>query len=313
MPSSAHRKVLNTQSVAPWRGIAKAAGVGVAFAANSTLAGAAYAGGSNALSVLVVRAAVAFVALYVLLGIRQVPRSLPALRRYQALGLGMLFASYSYGVLAAIQFMPVALAVVTFYTYPLLVAAYAWWRGKTPFSAGTALAFLVAFAGIVLALDIFGARPNMHGVAMALASAVVVTLVLNLTPYVRGTGDSRPITLHMLGMATSLFAVGLVASGDFLLPQTALGWIGFLGAPVFYTFGIIAIFEVLGEIGPLRMSLVMNIEPVAAVIFGFVLLDQRLGSGQLVGVALVVVAVVLIEGATVLHLKEARSRTSAPK
>lgn len=282
---------------APWRGIAKAAIVGVAFATNSTLAGAAYAGGSNALSVLVVRAVVAFVVLYGLLGARQVPRSLSVPRRYQALALGALFASYSYGVLAAIQFMPVALAVVTFYTYPLMVAAAAWWRGEESFSAATAVALLVAFAGIVLALDIFGTHPSLRGVAMALTAAIAVTVVLNLTPRVRGDGDSRPITLHMLGMATGLFAIALILSGDFALPRTLLGWIGFLGAPVFYTFAIIALFEVLSDIGPLRLSLVMNIEPVAAVILGYLLLDQRLGPLQLAGIALVVGAVVLVEGA----------------
>ena len=40
----------------------------------------------------------------------------------------------------------------------------------------------------------------------------------------------------------------------------------------------------------------VNIKPVTAVILGYLVLDQRLGSLQLVGVALVVCAVLQVEG-----------------
>ena len=49
-------------------------------------------------------------------------------------------------------------------------------------------------------------------------------------------------------------------------------------------------------IGPLCLSLVVNIKPVTAVILGYRVLDQRLGPLQLAGVALVVCAVVQVEG-----------------
>jgi drug/metabolite transporter (DMT)-like permease len=282
--------------VVGWHGIAAAALIGIAFATNSTLAGMAYAGGSNALSVLAVRAAIAFGALYAWLAIHRVPRRLPRQRRYRALGLGLLFSSYSYGMLAAIERMPVGLAVVTFYIYPLLVGVEAWWSGREPFNALTAAALLLAFGGIVLALDVFGAHPDAFGVMLAIASAVLVTLVLSLNPRVRGDGDSRPVTLHMLGTALCVFALALCIRGHFALPRTSAGWVGFVGAPVFYTVAIIALFDVLGRIGPLRMSLVLNVEPVAAVVLGYLLLGQRLSTLQVCGVALVVGAVLLVEG-----------------
>lgn len=245
---------------------------------------------------LVLRAGVAFLTLQILLARRGIPRRLPVPQRWQAIGLGVLFGSYSWAVLEAFALMPVALVVVTFYTYPLMVAGYAWWRGWERFSMAAALAFLTAFAGIVLALDVFGAYPDPRGVAMVLTSAVVVTVVLTLTPRVRGQGDSRPITLHMLGTACALFTFGLITTGEFALPVTALGWLGLLGAPVFYTWAVIALFEVLAVIGSFRMSLVMNVEPVAAVLLSFLVLGQELRQSQLAGVALVVAAVVLLEG-----------------
>ncbi len=247
---------------------------------------------------LVTRAFVATLTLYLLLRIKGVPIRLPAPRQNQALALGVLFSSYSYGVLAAIELMPVGLAVVTFYTYPLMVAGLAWWRGEQAFNARTASALVIAFGGIVLALDVFGAHPHPLGIALALASAVMVTLVLNLNNRLRGESDSRPITLHMLLAATLVFAIAVVARHAFALPQTMFGWLGLLGAPAFYAVAVVSFFEIVKSIGPLKMSLIMNIEPVAAVIFGFLLLDQALSTTQMLGVVLVIGAVVLIEGAS---------------
>ena len=279
----------------PLRGLVLAALIGIAFAANSTLAAFAARSGSNMMTVLALRAGVAFAVLFLLLGHRRVPRSLPTPRRWQALGLGLLFASYSWMVFASFQRMPVALAVVTFYTYPLMVAGYAWWRGWERFSPASASAFLLAFAGIVLALDVFGARPDALGICMVLASAVIVTVVLTLSPRVRGPGESRPVTLHMLGVAAGLYIGVLLTLGDLAWPASAAGWAAFLAAPIFYTFAIVTLFQVLALIGPSRMALIMNVEPVAAVLFGYVLLDQALGQIQLFGVALVIAAVALIE------------------
>lgn len=289
----------------PWQGVVKAALIGTAFAANSTLAAAACAGGSNPFTVLVLRAGVAFLTLYILLVRRGIPRRLPVPQRWQAIGLGVLFGSYSWAVLQAFAYMPVALVVVIFYTYPLMVAGYAWWRGWERFSPATGLAFLTAFAGIMLALDVFGAHPDPRGVAMVLISAVVVTIVLTLSPRVRGQGDSRPVTLHMLGTACGLYMLGLITSSEFSLPVTMLGWFGLIGAPVFYTWAVIALFEVLAVIGPFRMSLVMNVEPVVSVLLSFLVLGQQLRQLQLVGVALVVAAVVLLEGS---RLRRARAQ-----
>lgn len=286
---------MSVRESVPLRGLVLAALIGTAFAANSTLAAFAAGSGSNMMTVLALRAGAAFLTLFLLLGRQRVPRRLPSPKRWQALGLGLLFASYSWMVFASFQRMPVALAVVTFYTYPLMVAGYAWWRGWERFSTASASAFLLAFAGIVLALDVFGARPDALGICMVLASAVIVSIVLTLSPRVRGPGDSRPVTLHMLGVAAGLYTLVLFAAGELAWPASPAGWAAFVAAPAFYTFAIVTLFEVLGLIGASRMALIMNIEPVAAVLLGYALLDQSLGRIQLLGVALVIAAVALIE------------------
>ena len=284
-------------ALTPWRGVVMALAVGIAFASNTSLAALAYRGGATPLAVLLARSCTAFILLYLLLVARGVPRMLPVRQRRGALMIGCVFASYSYGVLVAIQYLPVGLVVATFYIFPILVGVVEWWSGRQAFSGRTALALLIAFAGILLALDVFGAPLHHLGIALSLAGAVGVTVVMTISARVRGSGDSRPITLHMLGTAIAIFSGVALLHGGAQLPHTTSAWLAFIGAPVFYSFGIISLFVVLADIGPVKASLLMNIEPVTSVLLGFLLLDQRLGHTQLLGIALVVAAVLLIESA----------------
>ena len=294
-PMSASPAVAPT--VTPWRGVLMALAVGVAFASNTSLAALAYRGGATPLAVLLARSCTAFVLLYLLLVARGVPRVLPAPRRRGTILIGCIFAGYSYGVLVAIQFLPVGLVVATFYTFPILVGLVEWWSGRQAFSARTALSLAIAFSGILLALDVFGATLDRFGITLCLLGAVGVTIVMTVSGRVRGGGDSRPVTLHMLGTAISIFTTVALLRGGVSLPHTPLGWAAFVGAPLFYSFGIVTLFMVIAEIGPVKSSLIMNIEPVTSVLFGFLLLDQRLGPTQVLGVALVVAAVLLLESA----------------
>ena len=138
------RPMKTTPSVAPaltpWHGVAMALAVGIAFASNTSLAALAYRGGATPLAVLLARSCTAFILLYVLLVARAVPRKLPTRQRHAALLIGCVFASYSYGVLVAIQYLPVGLVVATFYCFPILVALVEWWSGRQAFSARTATA-----------------------------------------------------------------------------------------------------------------------------------------------------------------------------
>jgi hypothetical protein len=51
-----------------------------------------------------------------------------------------------------------------------------------------------------------------------------------------------------------LFAL-CATSGDFALPDSTSGWIGFVAAAAFYGFAMIAFFIAISMIGPVRASL----------------------------------------------------------
>ena len=278
-----------------WRGSAMAIAVGIAFAANTALAGVAYTGGATPLAVLLSRTLAALIVLSLLLHRQQINPRLPARKTWQALGIGAIFASYAFCILAAIQYLPLGVVVATFYTFPLIIAAYQWGSGHEPFKWRTALALAVAFIGILLALDVGGQHLNRIGVVLCIVGALSVSAVIILSTRVRGEGDSRPITLHMLAAALVIFLLAEFVSGSAALPRTGFAWFGFVAGPIFYAFAVITLFVVNAEIGPVKASMLMNIEPVASVLFGFVLLGQHLTAVQLAGIAVVITTVLTLE------------------
>ena len=294
---------LHTAAVVPvklvlrqWSGLAFVLLVATSFAIGSTLARLAYEAGSNALSVLTLRTSVASAALYVLLRLRGVGCALPPRRRYASLAAGVLLAAYSYGLLGAMEYIPVALAVTLFYTYPMLTAISSWLGGIERVSIISIAALAAAFFGIGLALDVslidlnFGGL-NPIGIALALAGAVVFAGLLMLIERIRGSGDSRPITLHMLATAFVVYLLMGAVSGTFALPDTTSGWIGYVGSSFFYTFAIVSLFVAVSMIGPLKTALTMNFEPMASAICGFLILGQSLGPTQILGIAIVIAAI----------------------
>lgn len=282
--------------------------VAMSFATNTSLAAVAYTGGATPNAVLLARTGTAFIVLWLLLGMKGVPRLLPRQRRGIATVTGFFFAGYAFAVLVAIVHMPVGLVVATFYTFPLMVAVVEWSSGRQRFQLRTVVGLLTAFVGILFALNVFGVRPSGFGIALCLTGAVCVTVVVIMSGRARGEGDSRPVTLHMLGVVLVCVATVSIVNGGVSLPDTPTAWLAFVGAPLFYSFAIIMLFEVLADIGPVKASMVMNVEPVTSVLLGFLLLDQRLAPTQLMGIALVVLAVLCVES---LKLRSAERGSSS--
>jgi len=291
-------------------GVALAIAAAVSFAANTTLARIAYDGGSNVMTVLTVRTILAGLVVLALLTLSRGPLKLPLRKRLAAFGIGLVLALYSYGMMSAIKFIPVALAVLIFYTYPLLTTVYLWLSGRERINWRSGVAVLVAFIGLILALDIGGASLNLRGVGFAALAALGITAVVILNSRLVGGGDSRPVTLHMMSSAAIVYISVTLALGEFALPAGAPGWWAFSAGPVFYAFAITALFVAMSKLGPIRTTLTMNLEPISSMIFGFALLGQVLTGWQMFGAGLVIAAVSTVQVGRASEIAAVKGETS---
>lgn len=275
-----------------WAGIALALMAAVSLGLSNGSASLAYQGGSDPLTVAAFRFVLPTLALVVWLRLDRVALRLPTREGWIAAGLGVVSAVYTWALLSAIGAIPLALAILVFYLYPLvatvILAACGWeklgWR--------TVVAIVLAFAGLALALDPGGGHLSIEGVAAAFIAAIGLGVVIAVSSRMFGTGDSRPVTLHLAAVAGVLLFAFCAAHGEFLLPRTGLGWAGFVGAAAFYGAGLIAFFIAMSMIGPVRASLLSYAEPVVTAVLGFGLLGETLLPVQVAGIALVILALV---------------------
>jgi drug/metabolite transporter (DMT)-like permease len=277
----------------PWFGVGLALCVAATFAAGSAFAGLAFRHGTDPLTVTTVRTSAAALTLFVALKLRGMPLGLSTSARRTAIALGSLVAFYSWSLYQAVSLMPVALAVLTFYLYPLFTGVVAWTTGRERFTARTAGALGLAFLGLALALNLRGDAIPPLGIAFALAAAVGFTAQLVLSSVLMGRNPAQPVSLHMLASAAAMYVVVCLALDHFELPHDALGWIGFGGTTLCYMGGAIGLYTAISLLGPVKSALVLNIEPVFSMIFGYLLLAQTLTALQILGAALVVAAITL--------------------
>jgi drug/metabolite transporter (DMT)-like permease len=264
----------------------------VAFAFSNTSASLAFRGGSNPITLAAVRFILPALVLLAWLTAQGHSVWLPRRDGWIAIGLGAITAAYSWALLSAIDSIPLALAVLIFYLFPLaataILVAFGWER----LGWSTIAAVVVAFVGLALALDPRVGNLNIEGIVLGFAAALGLGIVIAVSSRLLRAGDSRPVTLYMAAVSAVLLIAFCGLQGDFVLPSTTKGWVGFVAAALFYSFAMIAFFIAVAMIGPTRSSLLCYAEPVVTAGLGIILLGETLTFTQTGGIVLVVGALV---------------------
>ncbi len=293
---SLNRPFSHLLAVHPRLSTAFLAGTATIFALGSTLVRFAYDAGAGTLAIVLVRTSFAAVGLGLLLVVCKIPIRLSARERWAAPFMGLLVGGYSGAMYKGMEYMPVALTILTFYTYPLFTGLFLWVTGKERLTPVRAVAFPLAFLGLLLALDVSGGDFSMRGASWALLGAIGFSTVLILSGRLfPPRSDTRPRTFVILATASGAAALASLATGQVFFPTSALGWSGLMGSALCYLVAMTSILMAAAAIGPTRVAVVMNTEPVASMVLTFLILGDRLGPSQLLGAVLVVAAIYLCQ------------------
>jgi drug/metabolite transporter (DMT)-like permease len=260
----------------------------------------AYDEGATVGTLLAVRFAVA-AALFWLLAwstgaLRQV-RALPWRDLTLALALGAIGYSAQAGAyFAALERLDASLLALLVYTFPTIVTVTAIALGRASASRRTAAALALASTGLVLVLAGAAGTLDPLGTALGLAAALVYSAYILTSEGVAARLGSLVLsTLVCTGAAVSLTLAGL-AHGDFDPGSVSAAGFGWLGAiAVVSTVGAITLFFAgLRRIGPTSASILSTLEPVVTVTLAFAVFGESLGIAQLLGGALVLLAVLVV-------------------
>ncbi len=277
---------------APWGALAGLLGVALTLGTGHVMARLAFSSGVSVLTAATVRSLCATALVLGLLRLRGVAlMPLPRGARPMML-LGLAIAAQTVLVQVAVSRLPVALAILLFYTYPFFTSLAQAALGAERFAPRLGVALTVAFAGLVLVLGVSPQAIDGWGVAAALGAAATFTAALVLTPRWAPNLDAAVRTGLTMGTAAVIFCGASLLSDGFRWPGAGPALAGLLGLSLCYAAGIVALFLLLPRVGPTRAAFVLNLEPVAVAGVAWVLLGEALHGVQLVGAALVVGSVI---------------------
>ena len=277
------------------RGVAlallSALGLGLAVA----IARYAYEGGTNGLTVATVRSFALVATLFVYC--RVMGRSLRLQRtdRQRCAVLGLLMAMGFYGNVGAVEYISIGLTALLFFTFPPLIVLIQAVLDRAWPSFVRVVALTTAFAGLASMLGASLGASDPRGVALVLGAAIAVAL--NSVGIVRLVGHIHPLVamFHMAIAAAIVLPALALATGNVRLPSSGIGWSGMLGVVALQCASLPLYFVAIARIGALKGAMLSNIQPVTSIVAARVLFGELLGAVQLVGGAMVLAGIMLMQ------------------
>ena len=267
------------------------------FTSAMLFANMAYKDGIDVHTTNAARYLATIVLLFLFQKIRGKKLGLPPRERYTSLALGISVFMMGLGYLGATQYIPISLAVLLFYTFPVFVAVIARFTENESITAIRLIAIIIAFIGLGLALEIHSlTNLNWQGVALGFLSSLGCTIFVIVSSLSMRSADPQAVNFHCLAAGTVFFAAFLFFTGGptSIIPYSALSKLCVSGLALAVAY--VTLFTGLEIVGPVKTSMLMNVEPILTITLAAILLGERLASIQLIGAAFVIVGVILITG-----------------
>lgn len=268
-------------------GTALALLAGSSYGLNTPLARFAHDAGLASPVLVFIRATVFLALAALVIRVRHVPLSVPREIRFAVLMLGLTSTTLSLGYFGAVVFIPVSLAAIIFFTFPILILAISVARGDVAAGASVWAVFGIVFFGLVLVIG-----PEVRGLDWRGIALAALTSLSGVGQFFAAAAIGRKIdTLtavfwsHMLVAPVSLIFV--LAFGFGVAGARPEGW--FAAGAICIAYGVAYVSQLLAlqRVQPARAGLFFNIEPVVTVLAAMALLGERFSPVQAGGAAMV--------------------------
>lgn len=261
------------------------------FGSMAIFAKAAYAAGVSPSMLLVLRFALAVGMLAPLVWMRGV--KLPRGRALAGfLLMGALYTAQSQSYFTALVYASSGLVGLLLYVYPVLVTVLAVTFGSERLDRRTLVLLIVAIAGMAVMLggDLQG-QPL--GIALGLLAAAIYAVYILLGSRVSQGVDPLAGTLVIMG-AAALGNGGFALASGAAFPATPDAWFAIAAIALATTIAISCFLVGIKHVGPSQASIISTLEPVITLCLGVALLAETVSAGQLLGGAMVLIAVILL-------------------
>lgn len=275
------------------RGLLFAFLAAASYSFSITAAGVAIAAGSDPVTVVALRAGIglpgALVMVWWMKPTLRVERSAYTAVLFVAMGILMV----NYGYMGAIPYIPVSLAVLIFFTFPLIVLLLSSLLARTVPPLASLAACALAFLGLALALGPSFATLDWRGVPLAGMAAAGATLTFFFGAKAARRMSIAGLTLHTHLLVVPAVVAVMMATGGVNPPELERGWWGIGLTGIGYLCGMIFQFLSVRLAEPAPSAMVFNTEPLITIALAALVLGERLSLLQYLG-GLAVIGAVLV-------------------
>lgn len=248
-------------------------------------------------TVLAVRFLLAAVVVWALLAARGRVRLLRGRTLAIAFGLGAFgYATQSGLYFVGLEFMTAGLVAIVLYTYPAFVVVIAIGVLDERATPAMIAALCLALGGVALVTGADPAGASLIGVAVVLGAAMAYSAYITVSRALLVRVEPLVLTAHVLPAAGITFVAVGALTGELAVPTAPSAWLILLCIAVLATaLPVVTFFAGLQYVGASRAGIISTVEPPVTVALGAVLFAEPVTTATIVGGALVLLGVVVLE------------------
>ena len=277
-------------------GIIVAATSALMIALNDVAVPFAYAQGFSAPTVVLFRYAFMLVSLVVLLPLAGLSYRLRREHMLDVTGSGIAAGIATLALLGSFALIPVSLALIILYTYPILTALFESVHARRTPSLVEIACLIVALSGIGIVIGLDEVRLSPLGVLLGCVSSLGYAASIFWNSIRLRAANGVVVAFYMAGWGVVTATLFLLANGSFTLSSaTPGGWLPLVIACIFFTLAFIGTYKAIELVGGAPTAMILNLEPVFVMLLAAPLLGEEPTLPRLLGGAMVIGAVVVSE------------------
>lgn len=261
------------------------------FGMTPVLAVFAYDGGVSVYSLLFLRFMMAAVVLFSYIFINKNEINLNI---YDHLKLfvqgGIIYSVFSICYFSAISVISPSLAVLLFYTYPIIVALLSFLVNGEKITKKIVFSIIVSFAGLIMLFGENFNNLNKIGILLALGASISYSIYAIYGRYILDTIPLSVTTAYICFFAAFTFLAAGLYQNKLEFSFTPVSWI-YVGLITLITVGgFLSFFAGIKLTSPTIVSILGMTEPIMTIILSFIIFSEQFSLIQIMGVGLVLTA-----------------------
>jgi len=218
--------------------------------------------------------------------------SVPRNERMPLFGLGLGSTGVSICYISSVAFIPITIAAVIFYTFPILIVVLSPFIDRKPLTLAMMAIVLAAFIGVVLVLGTTDAGLDPRGLLLAAGASISAAIQFFAGTRCRQTGTAAKLVISQVIVLPSalltVYFTGAIFTVDSQMIAFVPVWLTIGGFVFGFGFQILALARISASVAGLAFCL----EPVVAALTSAIVLGERLASIQYLGGMIVIAAII---------------------